>query len=515
MTKVLVGSAVRQRPAILKAFLTSLINLDKSGLIVDYVFVNDNDVVESENILTKFSVPKGKVTIFNGERYGTYYCDSNTHRWMDGLIWKVAEYKDKIISYAREKGYAYLFLIDSDIVLHPQTLLHLINCKKDIISEIFWTKWQPDLPSLPQVWVSDKYTLYYKQKSESLTKEEIKSRTVGFLHCLKIPGVYEVGGLGACTLLSKKALRAKVGFKEIPNLSFWGEDRHFCIRAAALGFKLYVDTCYPAYHIYREEDLAGVESFLDESRRNPVVYQKDSFLRTNTKAQNNKLTLSMLVRNEAQRYLKEVLENALQYIDEAVILDDASDDNTVEVCKEVLKEIPLTIISNDQQKYPDELSLRKQLWDLTLSTGPDWILTLDADEVFEDLAKEEMKKLINQPYYDYYAFRLYDMWDENHYREDKYWQAHFHYRPFLLRYQPNFQYIWRKTPIHCRFPVNIHHLPGAISRLRLKHLGWADPKYRAEKYHRYMKYDPQGKYGVMEQYQSILDPNPRLIRWEE
>ena len=30
----------------------------------------------------------------------------------------------------------------------------------------------------------------------------------------------------------------------------FGEDRHFCIRAAALGLSLYVDTHYPAYHIY-------------------------------------------------------------------------------------------------------------------------------------------------------------------------------------------------------------------------------------------------------------------------
>src|SRR5690606_16148011 len=49
-----------------------------------------------------------------------------------------------------------------------------------------------------------------------------------------------------------------VSFSEIKNLSFWGEDRHFCIRAAALGLSLYVDTNYPAYHIYRESDLEGV-----------------------------------------------------------------------------------------------------------------------------------------------------------------------------------------------------------------------------------------------------------------
>ena len=79
---------------------------------------------------------------------------------------------------------------------------------------------------------------------------------------LKIPGLYEVGGLGACTLISKKALTKDLSFKCIPNISFWGEDRHFCIRAQVYGLKLYVDTVYPAYHIYRESYLSGVNNYL-------------------------------------------------------------------------------------------------------------------------------------------------------------------------------------------------------------------------------------------------------------
>ena len=53
------------------------------------------------------------------------------------------------------------------------------------------------------------------------------------------------------TIKCNKALKLGVSFSIIDNISFWGEDRHFCIRAEALGLKLYVDTVYPAYHIYR------------------------------------------------------------------------------------------------------------------------------------------------------------------------------------------------------------------------------------------------------------------------
>jgi hypothetical protein len=60
--------------------------------------------------------------------------------------------------------------------------------------------------------------------------------------------------LGACTLISVPALKAGLNFLPINNVSFWGEDRWFCIRAEALGFPLYIDTHYPAKHLYRESD---------------------------------------------------------------------------------------------------------------------------------------------------------------------------------------------------------------------------------------------------------------------
>src|SRR5690606_29619636 len=136
--------------------------------------------------------------------------------------------------------YDYLFLIDSDIVLHPQTIHQLLKANKDIISNIFWTKWQPSYPALPQVWMFDQYEQFQKRREEQLSNEQIIYRHQEFLKMLKKPGIYEVGGLGACTLISKRAIKAGVNFKEIKNISFWGEDRHFCIRAQALGFDLFV-----------------------------------------------------------------------------------------------------------------------------------------------------------------------------------------------------------------------------------------------------------------------------------
>lgn len=259
--RVLVGSPIRQTPSILREFLDSLKELDHETVELSFLFVDDNDNILSSEILNDFAMSVPNVMIHKHHSSDYYMRDETTHSWNEQLVWKVAQLKNMIIQIALEFNYDYLFFIDSDIVLHPQTIEQLKSAGKEVISEVFWTKWQPDFPELPQVWLEDHYTMFYKKRNEQLSEEEVFSRQEQFIQQLKKPGVYEVGGLGACTLISRSAIEKGVNFKEIKNISFWGEDRHFCIRAAALGIDLYVDTHLPAYHIYRESDLVGVKEY--------------------------------------------------------------------------------------------------------------------------------------------------------------------------------------------------------------------------------------------------------------
>ncbi len=260
--RVLLGSPVRQKAEILRNFLLSIKELRRDKLLnVDFFLVDDNVEAESSQLLISFAEENSNTILMSAGDDRPYICNESTHIWEEELIWKVAGFKNLMIEETLKNSYDYLFLVDSDLVLHPQTLEHLGSLNKDIVSEIFWTKWEPDFPALPQTWVSDQYNLFESSRGESLTQPDILQRVQLFLNRLKIPGVYPVGGLGACTLISKKALGAGVNFKEIYNISFVGEDRHFCIRAAALGFQLYVDTHYPAYHIYRLSDLEGLEEY--------------------------------------------------------------------------------------------------------------------------------------------------------------------------------------------------------------------------------------------------------------
>lgn len=511
--RILIGSTVRQKPEILKEFLQSLAEIDCTDLNCDFLFFDNNELQESSALIQNFKV-SGSSTFIAGEPpRSLYQCTDETHNWSDELIWNVAAYKDFILQYAFLNQYTHVLLVDSDLILHPYTLQQLIAASVDIISEIFWTEWIKGEGIMPQVWMSGQYRFVSAAHSVS-DENAYLQKAADFVNELKIPGVYQVGGLGACTLVSRRAIGAGARFGRIDNVDYQGEDRHFCIRATVLGIKLYVDTHLPAYHVYREGDLAGIEAYKNNCQKVQPTGLNQDFWRPKKKG--NSLTLSMIVRNESNRYLKQVLEHALNYIDKAVIIDDASTDGTVEICREILKDIPHTIIELKESQFKQEYILRKRQWDETRRTNPDWILSLDADEIFEDKIISEISDLINQIETDAYCFRLYDFWDDKHYREDQFWQAHLYYHPFLIRYIPGFPYKWRKTPQHCgRLPENVLDRPYINTSFRLKHLGWAREEDRRKKYDRYMQLDPGAVYGNQNQYKSILDPAPNLIKWQE
>jgi glycosyltransferase involved in cell wall biosynthesis len=234
------------------------------------------------------------------------------------------------------------------------------------------------------------------------------------------------------------------------------------------------------------------------------------------KTADNKLIAMMQVRNEADRFLESVLRELSEFVDEIVIVDDASTDGTPALCRsfpKVTKLIELT-----ESMFGREWQLRKMLWDVAVSQAPDWILSIDADELYEEKAKQEIRNLINQDQYDWVGFRFFDFWGGlTHYREDPYWNIHKRHTMTLVRYLRGYHYFYPEMDHHVpRLPVTYHVLPGHQAELRVKHLGWAiSEEERYQKYRRYLAMDPNGQWGSLEQYASILDRNPHLVEWKE
>lgn len=226
--RILIGAPVRQDIKTFKRYLKSLNGLNKEGLEVDYLFILHNSP-ELKHLL-------------NESQYIEYqsnndYVKTDSHHWSNENLKDVIIMKNHLLTIAKKLDYDYFFLIDSDILLHKNTLQHLIKQDKDIISEVFWTSWNIGEEEQPNAWIFDFYSF---DNLETLKTWRNKN-------------VFEVGGTGACILISKKVLTVdQIDYKPIKNISYslW-EDRAFCIRASVYGFKIYLDTHYPAVHLYR------------------------------------------------------------------------------------------------------------------------------------------------------------------------------------------------------------------------------------------------------------------------
>ena len=168
----------------------------------------------------------------------------NDHLWTLDLMWKMGELRNMTIRKMLDGGFDYWLSVDTDIVLNPWTLYHLIQAEKGIVSEIFWTM-APNGREWCNAWMVD--------QSAGMREEWRK------------PGLYRVGMTGACTLVKREVFEAGVDYSRIPNIetALRGEDLHFCVRAACAGFEMWIDSHCPATHLYTRELY---EKFMAERR---------------------------------------------------------------------------------------------------------------------------------------------------------------------------------------------------------------------------------------------------------
>ena len=240
--RVLVGSTIRESPEVLKRYLESLngLNVD-SDTSVEFSFIDNNDCLESSQALIDYMPEDSMVSVSDPEGV-SYHKNDETHLWTHDAIRNVADLKNCIITKFLNNCYhTHLFFVDSDLILHPDALKYLLNADKDIVSAVFWTRWQKNEEPRPNIWLTGEYGMGCNQEE--------------FFAILRSPALIRVGGLGACTLIKRRVLEAGVNFKFVENLDYVGEDRHFCVRAAVHGFELWADARFPVKHLYREEDL--------------------------------------------------------------------------------------------------------------------------------------------------------------------------------------------------------------------------------------------------------------------
>ena len=99
-----------------------------------------------------------------------------------------------------------------------------------------------------------------------------------------------------------------------------------------------------------------------------------------------KITLSMIVKNE-EKYLRECLESIKNIVDEIVLVDTGSSDNTVNIAKEFHANVY-------NYQWTENFSAARN-YALSKSSG-EWILYLDADERLSGKSINELKNIIDK-----------------------------------------------------------------------------------------------------------------------
>lgn len=120
---------------------------------------------------------------------------------------------------------------------------------------------------------------------------------------------------------------------------------------------------------------------------------------------------------ESKGNLRRCLDSMSRYCDVICIYDDASTDNSVDVAESYDK---VKLIRGTDNKFDEEMLHKQELLELTLKQNPDWIVWMDADEIFEKEAEGgALRKLAASSDTDAHDFRQINFWrSERYYRVD-------------------------------------------------------------------------------------------------
>ena len=207
-----------------------------------------------------------------------------------------------------------------------------------------------------------------------------------------------------------------------------------------------------------------------------------------------KITGIYRVKNEA-RFIEQSIKSVVDLCSEIIVLDDNSTDNTVEICSGFDK---VTDIIKQKELSLDETRDRNYLFEKARKLDPDFILSVDGDEIFMPDASEMLfEELFTiHPASDVFEFQFLTLWDNvNTIRTDGIFGYYWQKRLLRMKNQPlSLLFVENDNPgnIHCGTipPSSVGFYNQAKSSVKIFHLASLDDEVRQRKYEYYTKTDP-------------------------
>lgn len=200
--------------------------------------------------------------------------------------------------------------------------------------------------------------------------------------------------------------------------------------------------------------------------------------------------IGIMVCGVNEKYLERSLNEFKRLCDDVLIATNNADDNT----KETIKRYGFKSYEDNREWGKEQPNIKT---DLLTRAGheltPDWIIALDADEVFcESFTRHEAETLSQREEIAYYflVVNLYN--DEEHFAHStgiqRFWNIRFY------KYLPAYGLQFQRKALHCGLAPPIAYKYGWHSPFYLLHFGLMLKEDRQRKLERYRKYDPNKIY---------------------
>ena len=197
------------------------------------------------------------------------------------------------------------------------------------------------------------------------------------------------------------------------------------------------------------------------------------------------------IHNESEKgNLERVLKHLSKFCNDIVIYDDGSTDNSYEIASKFTK----NIIRSPVNDFKSEIVHKQELLELGLSLNPDWIVWLDADEVFdrdgELYAIRGLCRYGESKKIDGFSFLEFNLWNGlSEYRVDELW-----HKLWAIR-------LWRNNgDLTFGKEIGLHKKlsPNGINKIcktdvKVIHYGFSSKEKIDEKYQMYKEHGQTGR----------------------